>query len=127
MGSISEKKILIVEDELILSMYEEQIVEKIGCKVVGKVTSGEEALNIFEEAGPDLVLIDIGLTGSMDGVQLIKKMRETSKIPAVIISGESNRHIHRLNYQQGYTELIHKPFSSNDLLTAVERILTTEH
>lgn len=128
MGAISSKgkRILIVEDELLLSLYEEQLLHKIGCTVVGKVTTGEEAISMFEKVQPDLLLIDIGLGGPMDGVQVIKKIREISEIPAIVISGEPNHLVHTLSYQKGYTELLRKPFSGTNLLDTVERLLNKD-
>ena len=62
-------KVLIVEDNLILSLFEERLLIQLGHKVMDKVTSGEEAELVCQKHPPDLIIMDIFLSGSISGKQ----------------------------------------------------------
>ena len=69
-------KVLILEDIPIQSAYLANIVRKMGHEIVGIATSVEEALKIFYDKKPDIVLLDIKVKGDMDGIEcgkIIKK------------------------------------------------------
>ena len=68
------KRVLIVEDDLIISLTTEKMVEKLGYQVVGSVTSGEEAVRAAQENRPDVILMDIRLNGSMDGIEATQEI-----------------------------------------------------
>ena len=62
-------KILIVEDEAIIALIIEKLLLSLGHEVCGTTASGEEALTQAEALKPDLVLMDIRLSGEMDGIE----------------------------------------------------------
>jgi CheY-like chemotaxis protein len=66
---MSDENVLIVEDELIIAREMEARLKTLGCAVIGIAETGKHALQVLEVATPDLVLMDIGLPGSMDGVE----------------------------------------------------------
>lgn len=71
-----EKKILIVEDQNPISLRIKIVLEQNSFDVIGIVDSAEEALEILENAKPDVIFLDILLSGEMDGIsasQIIKK------------------------------------------------------
>ena len=82
------KKLMFVDDEeSIRLLYREEFVEK-GFNVVLAAT-GEEALEMFDDVMPDLVVIDIKMPG-MDGIELLKKLREKSRdVPAILCTAYS--------------------------------------
>ncbi len=84
------KQILIVEDDLILSLLLEKQVQRMGYHVVAKVNSGEEAIVKIRECKPDLVLMDIKLIGEMDGVEAIVAVRDFSDVPVLYLTGNSD-------------------------------------
>jgi len=63
------RKILIVEDESIVRLHLQRVIEAMGHEVVGLAASAEEALACADTATPDLVLMDINLRGSRDGIE----------------------------------------------------------
>ncbi len=120
------KRILIVEDNLLLSLLEERILEKLGCNIVGKVPSGEEAIACHEMTKPECILIDINLQGDLDGIHTVKKIRKKSSVPVIFISGDSELLNSRCSFQKGYTEVIAKPFNGEKLAEALVRIFKRE-
>ncbi|MFH5832245.1 response regulator [Halalkalibaculum sp. DA3122] len=117
----SRKRILIVEDDMLLSLVEERLIEKLGHKVVGKTVSGEEAIEKFIELEPDLILMDIILKGEMDGIEAMKKIRRISDVPVIYLSGNSDRYNYERAKQTGFTDYLVKPISSADLAGPLEK------
>jgi CheY-like chemotaxis protein len=72
LGMIRKKKIVIVEDHLIIQELHKQYVEDLGHEVVACFTTGEEAIHYFQDSSADLVLMDIRLDDSMDGIEVTK-------------------------------------------------------
>ncbi|MEA2027592.1 MAG: response regulator [Campylobacterota bacterium] len=76
-------KILIVEDDFINASFITQAVTKFGCKVVGRVKRGDEALEIVKNQEVDIVFMDINIEGSMDGIICARKINEIRKMPII--------------------------------------------
>lgn len=114
------KKVLIVEDDMLLSLVEERLIEKMGHKVIGKVESGEEAIKKNRKLKPDLILMDIVLKGEIDGIQAMEKIRESSDVPVIYLSGNSDRFNYERAKKTGFTEYLVKPVSSNDLIKPLD-------
>ena len=65
---MSKANIYIVEDSFIVALHLQTTLENEGYKVIGKSDSGEGVLAFLENNRPDLILMDIMLTGKLDGV-----------------------------------------------------------
>src|SRR5262245_11396391 len=65
---LKRPRILIVEDELLVAENIKEILQKGGYEVIAVISSGEEAIQEFTSLDPDLVMMDIRLAGSMDGI-----------------------------------------------------------
>src|SRR5687768_10766803 len=79
--SVKKVRILVVEDERIVSMDIQRRLKALGYEVVGAAVSGEEAI---EKAGihrPNLVLMDIMLDGQLDGIAAAEAIRAQYRIP----------------------------------------------
>ncbi len=114
--------ILVVDDEETILSIMEKFLEDYGYTTTTAV-SGEKALSLFQRILPDLVIIDIGLTG-MDGTELfwqIKQLAPQSKV--LFISGNpfTFNEIKRLNIEATY--FLAKPFSREEFLNQVASIL----
>ena len=110
------KKILIVEDDMLLSLVEERLVEKLGHQVVAKAGSGEEAIQKCRDHEPDLILMDIVLRGEIDGIQAMEIIRERSDVPVIYLSGNSDRFNYERAKKTGFTEYLVKPITGRDLI-----------
>ncbi|UXX79541.1 response regulator [Reichenbachiella carrageenanivorans] len=117
-------KILIVEDELIIAHHIKDILESNDYEVVGVAKSYDAGLEKLTECKPDLVLIDIQIDGSKDGVTLASTIRSDFHIPFVFISSHTDRAtIDRAKECEPYGFLV-KPFEEDDILVAVEIALS---
>jgi len=118
-----DKRILIVEDEPLVAEEIAMHVRSMSYKVTGIAYDGKRALDLLAQKNADIVLLDINLGGSTDGIALAEIINEKYKIPFLFITSYSdsrtlNRAKHTLPF--GY---ILKPFSKNDLLTTLEMAL----
>lgn len=116
-----DQTVLIVEDDMLLSLVEERLVEQLGYRVVGKVTSGEEAIRRLEEFDPDLILMDILLNGELDGIETMEKIRSISDVPVIYLSGSSDRFIFERAKKTGFTDYLVKPVTVSDLRKPFEK------
>lgn len=111
--------ILVVEDERIAAEDIRTSLEKFGYTVPAVLSSGNEALKKTEEIRPDLVLMDIVLKGSMDGIEAAEKIYLRFGIPVVFLSAYTLKRAKKIK-PYGY---ILKPFEENVLQEVVERAL----
>jgi YesN/AraC family two-component response regulator len=114
-----KKKILIVEDQLIIAYDIKQILEAQDYEVVSNVSTMEDAIEVLKVIPTDLVLLDIGLRGLQTGLDLGEYINQTFKIPFIYVTSFSD--VQTLSdaaktHPAGY---IVKPFKPLDVLTAV--------
>lgn len=83
---MTNTQILLVEDEAIVAKDIQSMLIDLGYDVSAVVASGEEAIRKAEEAQPDLVLMDIGLKGEIDGIEAAKQIRNLFNIPIVYLT-----------------------------------------
>ncbi len=117
------KKILIVEDSYIVALHLQATLENEGYLIVGKCTSGEEALLFLESNLPDLVLMDIMLEGAMDGIEVAELIKEKYNLPVIYITALSDRDtIARAKLTEPYGFLT-KPFEDREIFTVIDMAL----
>ena len=117
---MSKATILIVEDDAILAMDLQRMLSQQGYTVVGPLASGEEAIAFLLDNQVDLVLMDIELAGTMNGLRTAETLHQTSDIPIVFLTGFS----HHLLLEQAkiaapYGYLI-KPVPERNLAVTLE-------
>jgi CheY-like chemotaxis protein len=120
------KSILIVEDEGLIALHLMEILTNAGYRVLEPMASGEEALRYLEEsAPPDLILMDITLDGSLDGIETALQIRKRYEIPVIFLTAHSNSLITVRAKEASPCGYIVKPVMEKDLLDHVERALHT--
>ncbi len=85
-----KQRILVVEDEVLVSYSLQRLLEVLGYTVVATVTTGEAAVVEAERLRPDLILMDIRLAGQMNGITATAQIREHLDIPVVYLTGYSD-------------------------------------
>ncbi len=81
------KRILIVEDEMVLALSLEKLLLRMGFVVVGIVATGEAAIERARADRPDVVAMDIRLAGAMDGIDAASAIVAENEIPIVFMTG----------------------------------------
>jgi len=113
-------RVLIVEDEPIVALDLQQEIEDFGCEVVGLAESADEALAAVEENRPDLAMMDIRITGSMDGIETARLLRDTYGVPVIFLTSYSDdTTVHRAVREMPYGYLT-KPFQTRELKATLE-------
>ena len=115
MESKKTKKIMIVEDEFVVSEDIKECLENMGYFVCCTVTSGEEALEKVEHERPDLILMDIVLSGDIDGIETAEKIHSFHDIPIIFVTAHSDEEILDRAKITGPYGYILKPFDDMDL------------
>lgn len=116
-------RIFIVEDDEIISNLITTMLERKGYSVVGKVGSGEEAIRLVAELEPDLVIMDINLSGQIDGIVTARYIFQLFHYPIIFLTGMYDESL--LERAKGAQPLgyILKPFTDKDLGSNVELAL----
>jgi DNA-binding response OmpR family regulator len=118
--------ILLVEDDISLARLEADILAARGFEV-SVATSGEKAITALHQAIPDLVLLDLDLSGIVTGWDVFKVLRSYSSAPVLLTSAESNaRSSIRVQGEPKSTlDHLSKPYPMQALLKRIERMLGT--
>lgn len=119
----TQKKILVVDDELDLLIVLEKILSKnLDCRIE-LATSGVDALQKLDRFKPDILLTDIKMP-DLDGLQLLKKTREIDPtITTIIMTGYGTIEMAVQAIKDGAYEFFEKPFDNNRIVRAVKRAL----
>jgi len=116
-------KILVVEDENIVARDICARLEQFGYDVAPPVASGEDAIARARERRPDLVLMDIMLRGSMDGIEAAREIREQLNVPVVYLTAYvDDKNLQRAKVTEPFGYLL-KPFEERELHITIEMAL----
>ena len=110
-------RLLIVEDEKDIADIMILYLKKDGVETVWEET-GEGALKALEETAFDLVVLDINLPG-MDGFETLRKIRQKSQIPVIIVSARQEDVDMILGFGTGADDYVTKPFSPSVLVARI--------
>lgn len=120
----NKTRVLIVEDEAIISQSLQYMLENLGYDVAAICTNGEEAVDKVEQLKPDIVLMDIQLGAEMDGIEAAQKIKELHSVPPLVYitaySDDSVFNRAKFTLPFGY---ILKPFDSRELQICIEMAL----
>ena len=112
--------ILVVEDERIIARDIQMTLEESGYSVPEIAGSGEEAIDLVRSHAPDLVLMDIHLTGELDGIMAAEAIRKFSSIPIIYLTAHADEITLKRAKLTGPIGYILKPFEGRDLKTTIE-------
>lgn len=118
MNNLKQEKpitVLIVEDDVIQTLLLKKIITKLGFKVIGKVTSAEQAIKAALEDSPDIITMDIFLEGPMDGISAVEEIHKHHQIPVIYISANSDKKNHERVKKTNYVDFLSKPINMNVL------------
>jgi PAS domain S-box-containing protein len=116
-------RILIVEDDRIVARDIEHQLMRIGHSVVGMTGRGEDALPLALSTQPELVLMDIRLEGTVDGVDAAEQIRRHCHVPVVFLTAYADDEtVRRASLTEPFGYLL-KPFEDTQLRTVIEMAL----
>jgi PAS domain S-box-containing protein len=113
-------KILIVEDEIIIALSLQECLESLGYEVPDIANSGEQAITKATQMSPDLVLMDIRLKGTIDGIEAAQEIWDTLQIPVIYVTGHSDKStLERAKITAPFGYIL-KPVKERELYVAIE-------
>lgn len=113
-------KILVVEDEPMISETLVEMLELLNHEVLSVAESGEEAVMQLMESEPDLLLLDIQLRGKMDGIELARLIKDKYNIPFVFTTAYADEETINRAKAEGPFGYIVKPYGVKDIMAAIE-------
>ena len=116
-----KKKILVVDDEAAILRIIGTSLRLMGYDVV-TCGSGSEALNLRESEKPDVMLLDVFMPG-MDGLKVLEKLRQESKMPVILFSAHSSSREDALRL--GANDFIAKPFTPDQIAKKISLVLSS--
>lgn len=120
---MAEEKVLVVEDEFIISHDLMARIANMGYTAVGPAATGRDAIELMRKEHPDVVLMDISLSGNMDGVEAAGHIREEHNVPVIYVTAYSDDSvIERAKPTAPYGYII-KPFVDKELKATIETAL----
>ena len=115
-------KILVVDDEMRMRKLVRDFLVRQDYEVL-EAADGEEALDVFyAEKNIALMILDV-MMPRMNGWDVVREIRQTSKLPIIMLTAKSDEQDELLGFELGVDEYISKPFSPKILVARVEAIL----
>ena len=116
--------ILIVEDEGLIALHMTEVLEKAGYRVIDPAYSGEMALRSLEMSPePDLILMDIGLAGTLDGIETALQIRKRFSILLIFVTAYSSESMLERIREVAPDGVIVKPFLDEEMLTLIGQVV----
>jgi response regulator NasT len=118
-SSTTTRRVVVAEDEAIIRLDIVEMLTEAGYDVVGQAGDGEQAVALAEEHKPDLVVMDIKMP-ILDGISAAERIAKARIAPVVLLTAFSQAELVERARDAGAMAYVVKPFTSADLLPAVE-------
>jgi len=114
------QNVVIVEDEVITQRYLQDILSSIDVEVSGCFDNAIDTLEGLKNIACDMILMDINIKGSTDGIQLARKILQTYIFPVVFITAHNDDATLEELLELAPYGFINKPFSSKEIITTLK-------
>jgi len=120
-------KILIVEDDRILSLLLKTLLKNMGLEIVGVASSCDEALRVISGMLPDVILMDIKIKGHLDGIDTTREIKKIVNLPVIYTSGNSDPATLKRARELGYSAFLLKPVVESELRAELEKAINSKN
>jgi DNA-binding response OmpR family regulator len=114
--------IVVIEDDDNIAELLDLYLAQAGYKVA-RATTGEEGLALVASLRPSLAVVDIGLPGGIDGLEVCRRMRANGPVPVLMLSARGHETDRIVGLELGADDYVTKPFSPRELVARVKAIL----
>jgi DNA-binding response OmpR family regulator len=114
--------VVVVEDDPHIADLVDLYLRREGFRVLLAV-DGEKGLQIFKQEEPSIVILDVGLPGSLDGFDVCREIRSGSSVPVLFLTARDDEVDRILGLELGADDYLVKPFSPRELVARVRAIL----
>ena len=118
----TETVIVVVEDDPNIADLVELYLRRDGYRV-HQAPDGETALKTIRDRQPKLLILDLGLPGRVDGLEVCRQVRATSDVPIIMLTARDDEIDRVLGLEMGADDYVTKPFSPRELVARVRAIL----
>lgn len=115
-------RVLVIEDNAVLSLTLEVMLKKLGFSEIQKAYSPKEALALIEKFEPDLLLVDINLDSDLSGIDIVRIAQENRVLSVVYTTANSDDYHRELAKETIHDAYLIKPLNFRTLSTAIESI-----
>ncbi len=115
-------EILVVDDEPRIRRFLHTNLDLAGYVAI-EAEDGPTALKLFEQHALQLVVLDIGLPGDLDGFQVLERIRQTSDTPVIMLTARSAEDDKVRAFELGADDYLTKPFGSRELSARVKAVM----
>lgn len=116
-------RILLVEDDYILALNFQEILESLGYTVVDIANSAEVAIEKAHQLRPDLILMDIQLSGKMNGIEGAEKIWNNLQILSIYVTGYADKDTLERATQMCPFDYLLKPVTKQELNATIQKML----
>ncbi len=114
--------ILLVEDDGVQQIIMERYINKLGHNVLATVSEGEAAVrSAIQLEGIDLIIMDIRLGDELDGIDAMKKIRESSNVKVIYVTGNSEPATKKRAKETNFEDFIEKPVTIQKIELAINK------
>jgi DNA-binding response OmpR family regulator len=114
--------IVVVEDDRNIADLVELYLREEGFRVI-QAADGQKGLDAVRNQAPRLVILDVGLPGTVDGLEVCRRLRATSDLPVLMLTARDGEVDRVLGLELGADDYVTKPFSPRELVARVKAIL----
>ena len=119
--AINAVHVLVIDDERPIRRLLKSILAVQNYQII-EADDGKTGLDLLRRDKPDLLIVDLGLP-DMDGLDIISKIRETSKIPIIVLSSRGDERSKVAALELGADDYVTKPFGADELLARLRTAL----
>lgn len=116
-------QILIVEDDPIIGTDLEDRLTEMGYQVIGLFESGEEAYQKVKDSSPDLIIMDVQLSGQWDGIETVQQIFTLIEVPVIFLTSNTDESTFSKAKNTFPAAFLAKPYRGRDLKYAIELAL----
>ncbi len=112
-----QASVVIIEDETLVAMYQKELLEASGYRVVGITDNADEAFKLVQETQPVVAVVDVQIDGHLNGVTIAIEMAKRYKVAPVLVTA-----VPKVVLDQAWEfryALLAKPFDDDEFLNAV--------
>lgn len=120
---MKDARIYIVEDDYVVAKNLSLLLENLGYKVLGISETGEDGLLQIKKEKPELVILDIDLAGSLNGIEVGKKLKEQFDLPFIYVTAHADAATMEEALPTEPWAYLAKPFNENTLRSSIELAL----
>jgi DNA-binding response OmpR family regulator len=114
--------VVLVEDDVHIADLVSLYLEQSGFRVY-RADNGRDGLRVIAERQPRLVILDLGLSGGIDGLEVCRQLRNTSDTPVIMLTARDGEIDRVLGLELGADDYVTKPFSPRELVARVKAVL----